>query len=483
MPTHIRINDLSREFNVKAAFLLETLRRMGITRPLTHSSSIEIDLAERLRQELRGKEGITEEPVTLALPVSFTFNHRGFVDFDKVLEYMNWGHHNCPVIIDLTTCESANFQAIALLIQYAWQLTLQGCAVTFKYGIAMAGPTKMLNKMGASGWREILLDDGRDFETRPGGQTFALRRRSDVQGIINRARNAINTYSIRFPDYLSYIVSELLYNATEHGRRQAFVGGSQVLVPAIFQFGYYPNFGRVSFLFSDLGIGIKAHLEQTYPQFSTHQEAITHALRPRVSGTFRQQAEPYAAKDNAGLGLTYSSRMLKHLKGDMYIVSHDGVVHVSPEDVTSRKLLHTWPGTFVLINLNIRETLDISVKDLLAQISERAQSEVAEVSERERQATFYISIYNYFGKYAEDKEAAIRFRDRHIILAVEQRKRIELDFDRVETAPHSFLNALLATAVAKLGPKAYQWIKIRNAPAAIREIIDGVLEDNLPRIQ
>jgi|SRR5271157_2037645 len=167
----------------------------------------------------------------------------------------------------------------------------------------------------------------------------------------------------------------------------------------------------------------------------------------------------------------------------MYIVSHDGLVHVSPEDVTSRKLLHTWPGTFVLINLNIRETLDISVKELIAEISGKAQSEVAEASERERQATFYVSVYNYFGKYAEDKDAAIKYRDRHLIPALEQGKRIDLDFDRVETAPHSFLNALLATPVAKLGPKAYQWIKIRNAPAAIREIIDGVLEDNLPKFQ
>jgi len=36
-------------------------------------------------------------------------------------------------------------------------------------------------------------------------------------------------------------------------------------------------------------------------------------------------------------GIEYSSLMLRRLKGDMYLVSHDGLVHVSPEDVTSRK--------------------------------------------------------------------------------------------------------------------------------------------------
>src|ERR1039457_2112906 len=99
-----------------------------------------------------------------ALPTSFTFNYKGFVDFDLMLQHFDWTVRNRAVVIDLTTCGSANFQAVALLIQYAWWLTTHGCAVTFKYGVGATGPTKMLNKMGASRWREILVDDGRDFD-------------------------------------------------------------------------------------------------------------------------------------------------------------------------------------------------------------------------------------------------------------------------------------------------------------------------------
>jgi hypothetical protein len=154
-----------------------------------------------------------------------------------------------------------------------------------------------------------------------------------------------------------------------------------VLVPAVFQFGYYPNLNRFSFIFSDLGVGIKAHLEQTYPTFANNQEAILYALRPNVSGTFRQQSEPYAAKNNAELGLTISSQMLKRLKGDMYIVSANGLVHVSPEDITSRKLYYSWPGTFVLINLNIGSTLNISVDELIAQIGNKAETGVGPSAE------------------------------------------------------------------------------------------------------
>jgi|SRR5271157_634195 len=419
----------------------------------------------------------------LKLPPKFTFN-RGYVDFDLVLQHFDWQLSNTSLNIDVTTCNSSNYQALALLIQYAWHLTANGCSVTFKYGsVHQPGPTKMLTKMEALDWRETLLNDGHGFGYRPGRQTFALRRRSDVQSTLNEARRAIKNYSIGFPDYLAYIVSELLYNATEHGRRLAVIDNCQVMVPSIFQFGYYPQLNRLSFIFSDLGIGIKAHLEQTYPPYPTHQEAIAYALRPNVSGTFNQQSQPYAVQNNAGLGLTYSSQMLKRLKGDMYIVSHDGVVHVSPEDVTTRQLKHPWLGTFVLINLNVGDTLGISLEQLLAEVRVSAQKEADGASEKESVNRYYVSILNYFGKWAEDKDAAITFRDRRLIPAIEAGKRIDLDFRDVETAPHSFLNALLATPVRLLGMKAYQWIRIYNASGSIHEIIDAVLDDNLPRIE
>ena len=136
MPEHIRINELALQLGVKAAFVLESLQDMGVTRKLTHSSSIEVELAEQLRRELgeegqataprnvtsmlvssRGRTAETlaesatsgrivpipqglvppspvviaassaEEARILSLPTSFTFNRRGFIDFDNVLKY------------------------------------------------------------------------------------------------------------------------------------------------------------------------------------------------------------------------------------------------------------------------------------------------------------------------------------------------------------------------------------------------------------
>lgn len=62
MSVHIRVSELARELGVKVHFLLETLRKMGIERKLTHSSSIEIEIAEKLRQRLGAEEPTLRAP-------------------------------------------------------------------------------------------------------------------------------------------------------------------------------------------------------------------------------------------------------------------------------------------------------------------------------------------------------------------------------------------------------------------------------------
>ncbi len=152
------------------------------------------------------------------------------------------------------------------------------------------------------------------------------------------------------------------------------------------------------------------------------------------------------------MGLTYSSRMLKRLKGNMYIVSHNGLVHVSPEDVTTQSLSNSWPGTFVLVDLDISAAPQLSLEDLLAEVRGRAETELTEAEKNEQANRYYVSIENYFGKWAEDKDAAISFRDRKLIPAIEEGKKIEIDFRGVETVPHSFLNALLASRISASKP-------------------------------
>ena len=166
----------------------------------------------------------------------------------------------------------------------------------------------------------------------------------------------------------------------------------------------------------------------------------------------------------------------------MYIVSRDGYVHVSPEDVTSRKLQYSWLGTFILLNLDVRAVSSVPLDQLLEEIRSSAQKEIDGVSKREDVARFSVNMFNFFGKWAEDKESAITSRDKYLMPNIAEGKIIDLDFRDVETAPHSFLNALLATPIRNLRMKAYQRIRIYNATGTIREIIDRILEDNVPKL-
>src|SRR5262249_62070901 len=53
----VRINDLARELEVKSKAILDVLPKVGVTEKKTHSSSIEIDEAERVRKHFAGQGG------------------------------------------------------------------------------------------------------------------------------------------------------------------------------------------------------------------------------------------------------------------------------------------------------------------------------------------------------------------------------------------------------------------------------------------
>ena len=55
----VRINDLARELEVKSKAILDVLTDVGVTEKKTHSSSLELDEAERVRTHFNrgGKAG------------------------------------------------------------------------------------------------------------------------------------------------------------------------------------------------------------------------------------------------------------------------------------------------------------------------------------------------------------------------------------------------------------------------------------------
>src|SRR5690349_25037087 len=50
----VRINELARELEVKAKAIIDLLPGFGVTEKKTHSSSIPVDVAEKVRKSLQG---------------------------------------------------------------------------------------------------------------------------------------------------------------------------------------------------------------------------------------------------------------------------------------------------------------------------------------------------------------------------------------------------------------------------------------------
>ncbi|MFA7243248.1 MAG: ATP-binding protein [Sulfuricellaceae bacterium] len=391
-----------------------------------------------------------EQMVRLALPIKFSFKDHDVLDFERFLSFFNWSLHDVPVQIDLTTCQSANYQALSLLVLYAWKLRSQDCKVSFKIeDKSDIGASFMWINMGARGLFYILTNPTQQFHGNKFKPLFAVRSANDFKVVIESAESFTNGFNVEYENTFRYIIGELLYNTLEHGK--VFGGQSlkDIRIPSIVQFTWYRKTNEIHFIIADVGIGIKKHIEQAYPGQESDEDAIKLALKPKISGTFGAN-DPYKNKNNAGMGLYISSNIIRRLNADMHVMSGNALLHISPRDVTGRTLATEWPGAFVHITIRLENNPAFILHKIMQEFRDAANTEQVTADHSEESTRFYVGINNHFGRYAEDKDAAIKFRDRRLFKAIEGGLVITIDFDDVVSSPHSFLSALLASPIESL---------------------------------
>ncbi|MBM3756085.1 MAG: DUF4325 domain-containing protein [Acidobacteria bacterium] len=413
-------------------------------------------------------------PRILTLPERFTFIADDYVNFEPVLQWFDWSIHNEEVEIDFRGCKWSNYQSLALLLQYVLRLSRQGCKLKFEEGDGLAW--QMWTGMVARPLGVEIDAAGENFIATDRTSLFAVRDTQDRQAALRAVEEYTSGFPIDYHDYLADIVNEILYNTLEHGHAAV----ERVRIPSLIQFERGLLSDEVSVLIADTGAGVKKQLEQTYPAFERDTDALLHAIQPETSGTFGRQSE-YSSRNNAGMGLYISSGLMMSLKEDMWIVSGNGQLHILPRERTAKELSAAWPGTFVLLTLRLKQhPPEIKHGDarnaLLQEARERRAKDANGGSDQH-----VVSMFNYFGKYPEDKEAATKFRDRHLLPAIQEGKRILLDFRDVETPTHSFLNALLAgpvRAIADRGQNPFKFLRTTNDNAQIRETVLFILDTN-----
>ncbi len=416
--------------------------------------------------------------VTLKVPVEFTFNRGGTKYFDTVLSFLRWDLKGVPVEIDFSECRSANYQAASLLIPYCWKLKQQGCTVSINLqNDDDQNGSRVWRLMGAQGLFAVSTDPKTNFNYNEHKPLFAIRNSDDFRESLGIADTFTSTFGVEYQKTLRYVLSELLYNTIEHGKSDFFWRKHRYPTPSILQFTWYEKVNELHFIVADTGVGVKSHLSQAYPGIASDEEAIRLAIQPEISGTFGAQ-DPYSNRNNAGMGLFLSSSIVRRLRADMHIVSGNGMAHISPVDITSKSFDYHWPGTFVLVTVRLDRGTEFALDSLMNEFRAQARKEVDARKSIHQQDRFYLNIQNYFGRYADDKEAAIRYRDRHLLPAVNDGKSFVIDFQGVESSTHSFINALLASPIKRMGLMSYKRIRVVNATNDIRETIDYVLDDN-----
>jgi STAS-like domain of unknown function (DUF4325) len=411
----------------------------------------------------------------IKVPSEFRFKDHEVINFDHALSIFDWSLENENITIDLSETINLNYQALSLLVPYIWHLKAQGCDIDIKHS---SNSESMWRLMGAMGWSQVLLRPEQNFVGDVYKPLIAIRNNHDFKVALEKAEEYTKNFNIEYEKTLRYVLSELMYNTMEHGvANRASHNGNPITIPSIIQFSWYQGKEELSFIVADLGIGIKRHLEQAYAGFATDSEAIRRAIEPQVSGTFGR-VSAYDSKNNAGIGLYISSNIMRKLNANLYIVSGYGLLHVSPRDITSRELQSRWPGTFFYGEIKLGTDSQFELHSMMQELREKAKQEIENKSKAEQEGIFYIHVRNFFGVYAEDKEAAKRFRDSQILKRVDQGDQLTLDFSDVKAAPHSFLSALLATPITRLGMLAYKKVKVINALPEIRETIDFILDEN-----
>lgn len=417
---------------------------------------------------LRTKQGTPIIP----LPKAFSFIQNGITEFDSILSLFKWNYSNTKIIIDGNQCKHASYQTPTLLILYLWKLKQQKTFISIQFPKHSILDI-MWNRLDGPNYLSILNNSQNNFHYVYNKPLFAIKYKDHN---ITQMLNTIRDYAMDLPtdlirgyeDAVRYIISELTYNALEHGFNPQ--------IPSLLQFNWYRDKNQLSFILADLGIGIKNHLEQTYAPFTNNTDAIAMALEPEISGTFGVNVGPYKQQNNAGMGLYLSSNLGKTLEADMYIVSGDGVAHISPLDVTYTTLNNSWPGTFIYMTIGFDRLKTYDLHKHLEDFRKHATETVAKRNNIVRAPELYIDMYNYCGERCEVKLEAINLRERKIIPAIQKGETVVLDFSHAITATHSFLTALLADPIKILGLKSYKQIKIIGANETIRTIIDFVFD-------
>jgi hypothetical protein len=397
------------------------------------------------------------------------------IDKELLRFFHGWKWHadlQSPIEADFRGCNFLSPYAVTLFAAYfIWLKEVKKKAVRIQASRnSVAG-----NYLVETGFFELFGEKpATDIVERP-DRTVKLTRIATSAEIPSFAAKVMEILCIEDEELegaVKYSLIELLRNVVQHsGSRTGGIAMAQ----------YYPSSGLVNICVADMGVGIKASLNEAYPEIETDLQALKLATLPHVSRTFGP-ATYNAMRDNAGLGLFFIKQIASLAAGSFFLGSKDALMELwSGSDGQQKKIYKIarnggWPGTFAYLRLR-RDSISefdgvLTVCRSMAAEARKYPAELAlDFIEEVPEISGLVVIK--VAQFEEDVEAAAKFRETVILPSINSGTLVVLDFDKVRFATQSFVHALMYKVIRD-GQKIGVTLSIANCTNATREAIMAV---------
>jgi hypothetical protein len=403
-----------------------------------------------------------------------TVSDKGLLDF-----YKGWRWHKDPyppVQINFENCQFLAPYAVTMFAAYTlWLRDSKGYTTTVK-----AQPDTLAgNYLVQCGLFELLGEVGYPDSTNRPDRIVKLTRVATSSQIPKFATSVMNILQIEDEELagaVQYSLIELLRNVVQHS---ASVGGGIAMAQ------YFPTTGLVEVCVADLGLGVKATINEAYPEIDTHLRAIKLATLPHVSRTFKSGGYT-SMSDNAGLGLFFIRQIASLSSGSFFLGSHDALVDIWGDTEGQQRKIYLqarqdgWPGTFAYLQLR-RDTIAefdavLTTCRRLAAEAQKYPSELAldfiegipDLGE-DQEELLIVSVK----VFEEDVEEAARIREEEILPSMKEGTMVVLDFAGVKFATQSFVHALMYRVIRD-GQQIGSTLSIANCSRSTREAVMSV---------
>lgn len=326
-----------------------------------------------------------------------------------------------------------------------------------------------------TGFRELLGEPVREVAVADTERTAKLARITKSIEIPNFASQVMNLLQIEDSEIegaVKYSLVELLRNVVQHS--ESPIGG-------IAMAQYYPTTGLVELVVADMGVGIRATLNTTYPEIDNDLKALKFATQPHVSRTF-SPGMYNSMKENAGLGLFFIKQIVSLSGGGFFLGSGKFIGDIWGDKKGVQQKLYRqaskggWPGTFAVLQLR-RDTIAEfdSVLHICREMAEEARKDPAEFSLDFLNETPDLEdlVVVKIGEFEENVEEAARVRDTLIEPTLSSGKMVVLDFQGIRFATQSFVHALVYK-ILRDSTHVASGLSIANCTDSTREAILAV---------